>query len=144
MHTVYRFIRTIAVIELTLGFPAIVNAAQWQPLGNNSAFYLDTESIRADNFNTPERGAFMILPYKVAWLKLTTQDGDILLETAFNCRRGFEGYEVMQQIVANETPTSEYHSFNNTQALQDHTRATELSTVPPESIFELAQNYVCK
>src|ERR1700722_3942195 len=113
MHTVYRFIRTIAVIELTLGFPAIVNAAQWQPLGNNSAFYLDTESIRADNFNTPDRGEFMILPYKVAWLKLTTQDGDIFLETAFNCRRGFEGYEVMQQIVANETPTSEYHSFNN-------------------------------
>jgi hypothetical protein len=80
-------------------------------------------------------------PYKVAWLKFTMPDGDTLLETVFNCR---QGYEVMQQIVANDTPSSKYHSFDNTQALRQPGRGAQVRSIAPDSIYEVAQHRVCK
>jgi hypothetical protein len=107
--------RVFAVIAFAIVFPTLAGAADWKPLGRS--VFVDAASIRTDYFSTPGPGglSFTMQPYKVVWIKVTMDDGDVLDETLFNCRGGFE---VIQQIVANETPTSRLHSFDNTQALR--------------------------
>src|SRR5260221_908492 len=89
-------------------------AADWKPVGDGSfAAFIDMASIRKDYFPAERAGTVARQPFVVVWLKFVTNDGDVLVETVFDCRGGFEA---MQQVVANDTPDSKYHSFNNTQA----------------------------
>jgi hypothetical protein len=78
-------------------------------------------------------------PYKVAWLKFVAEDGEILLETLFNCQRGFE---VIQQI--NDTKDARYRSFDNTLAAQNTLRGAQVKTIEPDSPYEVAQARICK
>jgi hypothetical protein len=80
-------------------------------------------------------------PYKVAWLKFVAEDGEILLQTLFNCRRGFE---VIQQIVTNDTKDARYRSFDNTQATRNTLRGAQVKTIEPDSPYEVAQSRICK
>jgi hypothetical protein len=128
--------------DSTIVFPTFVSAADWKQLSVPSA-YVDAASIRTDYFSTQEGAVFAMRPYIVVWLKFTIEDGDILLETVFNCQGGFE-FEVMQQIVANDAPNSQHHSFDNTQALRRINREVQVKSIAPESAYEVAQNLVCK
>jgi len=137
---VYHFLRALAVFAFTIVFPTIDNAADWKPVGYQST-YVDIASIRTDHFSTQQGGFFTMQPYKVAWMKFTLQDGDVLAETVFNCRGAFA---VMQQIVVNETPTSRFRSFNDTQRFRQIDIGPQPSTIVPDSAQEAAQKLVCK
>jgi hypothetical protein len=122
--------RVFAVIAFAIVFPTLADAADWKPLGRSA--FVDAASIRTDYFSTPGPGglSFTLEPYRVVWVKVTMDDGDVLAETLFNCRGGFE---IIQQIVANETPNSRFHSFDNAvtawQALFDQAQLKAAQTV---------------
>jgi hypothetical protein len=133
--------RVFAVIApFAIVFPTLAGAADWKPLGRS--VFVDAASIRTDYFSTPGPGglSFTMQPYRVVWIKVTMDDGDVLDETLFNCRGGFE---VIQQIVANETPTSRLHSFDNTQALREMSRGARVRSIAPEASENPRQSEPC-
>ena len=132
-------LRMVAVVQLALAVPTLASASDWRPLSNNQSWFLDVSSVRADYFSTPLGVGYSMQPYKVAWLKIVAEDGEILLETLFNCQRGFE---VIQQI--NDTKDGRYRSFDNTQAVRNTLRGAQVKTIEPDSPYEVAQSRICK
>lgn len=130
---------------MVLGFvilsPALVSAADWKPLDNPASGFLDTASVRKDSFSTLQGAGYVMAPYMAAWLKFATQDGDVLTEVVFNCRGGFAP---MQQIVAHDTPNSQYHSFDNTPAFRQIFVDPSVKDIAPDSAYETAEKIVCK
>jgi hypothetical protein len=134
------FIKVFRIFLFTIALPNFVNAADWRPIG--PSVYVDAGSIRSDYFSTQQTGGYFTMePYTVVWLKFVRSEGDVMVEVVFNCRGGFEA---MQQVVANETPNSQYHSFDNTQTLREIGRGARVKSIAPDSVYDTAQKFVCK
>jgi hypothetical protein len=131
-------LRMVAVVQLALAVPTLANASDWRPL-NNQSWFLDVSSVRTDYYSTQLGVGFSMQPYKVAWLKFVAEDGEVLLQTLFNCHRGFE---VIEQIV--DTKDARYRSFDNTQAARNVLRGAQVKTIEPDSPYEVAQSRICK
>jgi hypothetical protein len=124
--------------------PSLATAADWKPLGLfSSGFgYIDTASVRKEDFPT-RMDRSQMQPYLVAWLKFETEEGVLLEEVAFNCRGGVVS---MKQVMSDETPYSRFHSFDNTQAMQNPSfmGGPQATDIAPDTAYEKAQKLICK
>jgi hypothetical protein len=126
--------------------PVAAVASNWiqvPGLYNNAADlgFVDLDSVRVDTY---PKGPYAVDPpknYLVAWIATKDQTANLTqeLETVFDCK-GRVG--VVQQVIANDSPNSPYHSFDN-DGLWVSTGA-HTSTIVPDSLFDKAQSIVCK
>jgi hypothetical protein len=100
--------------------------------------YVDMASVRQDTYpkgrNPPKN-------YLVAWLATTDQNGHFTshLEVAFDCKGRFG---LVQQMIANDSKDSKYHSFDATAYFESVGAQTR--TMAPDSFYEAAESMICK
>ena len=135
----------LALCVLFLVVPVAAFAANWTQIpglyNGSDLAYVDLTSVRADAYPKDPYAVDSPKNYLVAWIVTKDQNGHITqeLETVFDCK-GRVG--VVQQVIANDSPNSPYHSFDNTGLWRSGGAHT--STIVPDSLFEKAESIICK
>ena len=129
-------------------WPVAAMAASWTQVPQYGQIYVDTAGVHRESFPRPlapgwnpyTNGKPPMESYFIAWLARKDADGvfDVMLEVAFDCHGKMA---VIQQIIQNDSATSQYHSFDNTQIFKS--TGVQAKDVAPDSFYDWAQKIVC-
>jgi hypothetical protein len=137
--------KQIPVCFLLLMVPGAAFASNWTQIPGmyaNETAYVDMASVRQDTYPkkvTMVRGP--IKNYLVAWISTRDQNGasTATLEVVFDCKGR---YGLLQQLIANETKESRYHTFDSTAFFE--AMGARTSSIMPDSFYDKAALMVCK
>ena len=138
-------VKQLALCFLLLTVPLAAFADNWTQIpglyNGNDLGFVDLGSVRVDAYPKGPYAVYSQKNYLVAWIATKDQNGNLTqeLETVFDCK-GRVG--VVQQVIANDSPNSPYHSFDNTGLWKS--AGAHTSTIVPDSLFDNAQTIVCK
>lgn len=125
-------------------FVSTKSQTKWVEIPDHPNSYVDMYSVHQQKFliyTGIVGGSVSERPHETYTVTLLTSNDENIEakeEAIFDCKGRFA---VAQQIIANDTTSSKYHSFDQTQTFNVY--GVTLSSIVPDSVFDAAQPLVC-